>query len=142
MNISPYLQLNGGAKEAIEFYKEVFQAEVLGVSTYCEMPDDPDYVLSKEAKQLIAHATLKIGSFTIMLADTFPGQPSQEGNMVSVFLEFNSVDKAHHVFESLRDGGDVEMPLMETVFSPAYGVIKDKFGVTFQVYTDTDCIIK
>ena len=142
MNISPYLQLNGNAKDAIEFYSKVFNAEVVGVSTFGDMPDDPNFDLPEEAKKLISHATLKVGEFTIMLSDTLPGRPSQEGNQVTVYLEFNNVDKANSIFESLQVGGQVEKPIMETYFSQAYGVIKDKFGVTFQIYTDVDCILK
>jgi PhnB protein len=136
MQFIPYLQLNGNAREAIGFYEKVFQAENLGVITFGEMPTTPDSPFPEDAKELVAHATIKVGESVIMFSDTFPGQPAQEGNQVTICVTFDNADKARPIFEALQDGGQVEMPLLETSFSPAYGVIKDKFGVTFQIYTE------
>ncbi|MCM3672207.1 VOC family protein [Mesobacillus maritimus] len=132
----PYLQLNGNTREAIGFYEKVFHAETLGVITFGEMPTSPDFPLPEDAKDLVAHATIKVGESVIMFSDTFPGQPAQEGNLVTICITFDNTDKARQVFDALQDGGQVEMPLSETSFSPAYGVIKDKFGVTFQFYNE------
>jgi len=132
----PYLQLNGNAREAIGFYEKVFHAENLGVITFGEMPTTPDFPFPEDAKDLVSHATIKVGESEIMFSDTFPGQPAQEGNLVTICVTFDNADKARQIFEALQEGGQVEMPLMETSFSSAYGVIKDKFGVTFQIYTE------
>lgn len=137
MQFIPYLQLNNGStREAIGFYEKVFHAENLGVITFGEMPSTEDFPLPEDAKDLVAHATVRVGESVIMFSDTFPGQPSQEGNLVTICITLDNADKAREIFEALQDGGQVEMPLSETSFSPAYGVIKDKFGVTFQIYTE------
>ncbi|MCM3707964.1 MULTISPECIES: VOC family protein [Cytobacillus] len=136
MKFIPYLQLNGNAKEAIGFYEKVFGAEKLGVITFGEMPADPNFPLPEDAKDLVAHGTIKVGESAIMFSDTFPGQPAQEGNLVTICITFDNADKARQVSEALQDGGQVLMPISETSFSPAYGVIKDKFDVTFQIYTE------
>jgi PhnB protein len=135
MNFIPYLQLNGNAKEAIGFYEKVFDAENLGVLTFGDMPVSPESPFPENAKDLVAHGAIKVGESMIMLSDTFPGQPAEEGNMVIICITFDDADRAHQVFEALQDGGQVEMPISDTGFSPAFGVIKDKFGVTFQFYT-------
>lgn len=135
MKISPYLQLNGNSKEAISFYEKVFQAENLGVLTYADMPENPEFPLPEDAKDRIAHGAIKVGDTVIMFSDTFPGQPAEEGNMVTICIQFDDAEKAQQVFGALQEGGQVEMPLEETSFSPAFGVLKDKFGVTFQFYT-------
>ncbi|GLC89065.1 VOC family protein [Lysinibacillus piscis] len=135
MQLIPYLQLNGNAKEAIEFYEKVFHAENLGVITYGEIPTTPDFPIHEDTKDLVSHATMRVGESVIMLSDTFPGQPAHEGNLVIICVTFDNADKARQIFEALQDGGQVEMPLTETGFSPAFGVIKDKFGVRFQIYT-------
>ncbi|WP_370222385.1 VOC family protein [Cytobacillus sp.] len=135
MQFIPYLQLNGNAREAIEFYEKVFGAENLGVITFGEMPADPNFPLPEDAKDLVAHGTIRVGESAIMFSDTFPGQPAQEGNLVTICITFDHADKARQVSEALQDGGQVLMPISETSFSPAYGVIKDKFDVTFQIYT-------
>ncbi|WP_353948393.1 VOC family protein [Sporolactobacillus sp. Y61] len=136
MQIIPYLQLNGNAREAIGFYEKVFHAEVLAVTTFGEMPVTADFSFPEDAKDFISHAAIRVGESVMMFSDTFPGQPAHEGNLVTICVTFDNADKARQIFGALQDGGQVEMPLSETGFSPAYGVIKDKFGVTFQIYTE------
>lgn len=136
MKFSPYLQLNGDTKEAIEFYENVFGARNLGVMTFGDLPTSPDFPLPENVDHLVAHATLEIDGSTIMLADTFPVQPSEEGNLVIICITLDDKDKAHKIFEALAEEGQTEMPLAETTFSPAFGVVKDKFGVRFQIYTE------
>ncbi|MFP3381865.1 VOC family protein, partial [Bacillus sp. SIMBA_069] len=48
----------------------------------------------------------------------------------------DDVEKSKRIFDALQDGGQVHMPLQETHFSPAYGNVKDKFGITFQIFTE------
>lgn len=132
----PYLQLNGNAREAVEYYSKIFQAEILGVITFGEMPAHPDFSLPEEAKNLVAHAAIKIGHSLMMFSDMFPNEPSQEGNRVTVCVMFDSKEKASQAFKALQEGGQVLMPLSETSFSPAYGLIKDKYGITFHFYTE------
>lgn len=135
MKFIPYLQLNGNAREAVEFYEKVFQAENMGVMTYGDL-ETPDSPFPEEAKDLVANSAIRVGESDIMISDTFPGQPAQEGNLVIICVTFDNAEKARQIFEALQEGGQVEMPLSETGFSPAFGVIKDKFGVTFQIYTE------
>ena len=65
MQFIPYLQLNGNTREAIGFYEKVFHAENLGVITFGEMPSSPDFPLPEEAKDLVAHATIKVGESSL-----------------------------------------------------------------------------
>lgn len=84
---------------------------------------------------LVAHGAIKISETIMMFSDTFPDEPAQEGDMVTICIMFDDMDNARKTFDALLDGGEVKMPISETSFSPAYGVLKDKFGVTFQFYT-------
>ncbi|KAB2334538.1 VOC family protein [Cytobacillus depressus] len=132
----PYLMIDGNAKEAIEFYEKVFNAEVMGILTFGQMPPNPEFPLPEEAKDLVAHATIKVGEEELMFSDVLPGQPHQVGTQVTICVTPSNADQAHQIFESLQDGGQVGIPLQETHFSPAYGSVTDKFGVTFQIYTE------
>ncbi|MEH7342390.1 VOC family protein [Bacillus sp. JJ1532] len=132
----PYLMMDGNAKEAIGFYEKVFNAEVMGILTFGQMPPNPEFPLPEEAKDLVSHATIRVGDSDLMFSDIFPGQPHQIGSQVTICITLNNTDQAHQVFESLQDGGQVGMPLQKTDFSPAYGVVTDKYGVTFQIYTE------
>lgn len=84
--VHPYLILNGNAKEAVKFYEQALGAEVLGVSTYGEMPQSPDFQLPEEAKDLVVHANLKIGHTSLMISNEFPSQPYTLGDQVNVAL--------------------------------------------------------
>lgn len=136
MRLSPYLMMNGNAKEAIQFYEKALDAKVLFNQTFGEMPENPEFPLPEEAKDLVAHAMLKVGETDFMFSDTFPGQTSQSGDQVTICISINEIEKSKRIFETLSQGGEVKMPLQEAFFSPAYGIVTDKFGVTFQIYTE------
>jgi|SRR5690625_2745570 len=136
MQVNPYIHLNGEAREAIQFYEKVFEAENLGIITYVDMPENPDFPLPPETKDRVAHGAIKIGESVMMFSDSFPDEPTNEGSRVSICIEFYNAEKARQTFEALQEGGQVEMPIAETSFSPAYGILKDKFGVTFHFYTE------
>lgn len=136
LQLIPYLVMDGNAREAIQFYKKVFNAEVLGIISFGDMPANPNFPIPEESKDRISHATIKVSESLLMFSDTFPGQPYQIGNQVTICISLNDVEKAKQIFESLQEGGQVGMPLQKTDFSPSYGVVTDKFGVTFQIYTE------
>lgn len=136
LRMSPYLMMNGNAKEAIQFYEKALKAEVLFNQTFGEMPENPEFPLPDEAKELVSHAMLKVGETELMFSDNFPGQTSQIGDQVTICISTNDIEKSKQMFESLQQEGQVKMPLQETFFSPAYGIVTDKFGVTFQIYTE------
>lgn len=136
VKLIPYLVMNGNAKEAIEFYENALNAQVLFSQSFGEMPENPEFPLPEEAKNRISHATIKVGETDLMLSDTFPGQPHQSGNQVTICIATDDADKAKQMFDALQQEGQVGMPLQETFFSPAYGSVTDKFGVNFQIFTE------
>lgn len=136
VKLIPYFVMNGTAKEAIQFYQQALDAQVLFSQSFGEMPENPEYPLPAEAKDLVSHASIKIGESEVMFSDTFPGQEHQSGNQVTICISTNDADQARKIFEGLSQGGQVGMPLQETFFSPAYGQVTDKFGITFQIFTE------
>ncbi|NGQ96785.1 VOC family protein [Brevibacillus sp. SYP-B805] len=136
LRLTPYLMMDGNAKEAIQFYEQALDAKVLFFQTFGEMPENPEFPLPEEAKNRVSHAMLKIGESDLMFSDTFPGTPHQQGSQVTICISTDDKEKAKQIFEALQQGGQVTMPLQETFFSPAYGIVTDKFGVTFQIYTE------
>ncbi|MBS4213756.1 MULTISPECIES: VOC family protein [Neobacillus] len=136
VKLIPYFVMNGTAKEAIQFYQQALDAQVLFSQSFGEMPENPEYPLPAEAKDLVSHATIKIGESEVMFSDTFPGQEHHSGNQVTICISTNDADQARKMFEGLSQGGQVGLPLQETFFSPAYGQVTDKFGITFQIFTE------
>ncbi|MCM3698969.1 VOC family protein [Paenibacillus macerans] len=136
MRLTPYLVMNGNAKEAISFYEKALEAKVISVQSFGDMPENPEFPVPEEAKDRITHALLKAGETDLMFSDTFPGQPHQSGNQVTICLTTNDAEQAKRMFDALAEGGRIDMPLQETFFSPAYGSLTDKFGVPFQIFTE------
>jgi PhnB protein len=134
--MNPYITTNGNGREVVAFYQQALGAEVLGVMTFGEGPSDPNYQMPEEAKDRIMHAHLKVGETDLMLSDTFPGQPLQVGNQVTIALMVENVDQGKRIFEALAEGGQVSMPFQQTFWSPGYGMVTDKFGTPWQVSTE------
>ena len=136
LRLTPYLVMDGNANEAIHFYEEVMDAKVAFRMTFGEMPGNPGSPLADDVKERIAHALLKIGESELMISDRFPGHPHQSGDQVTICIATGDADQSKAVYEALKQDGRVNMPLQETFFSPAYGIVTDKFGVTFQINTE------
>ncbi|MEK4299788.1 VOC family protein [Oceanobacillus sp. FSL W8-0428] len=131
-----YITMDGTGKEAIDFYKNALDAEVSGVQTFGDLPENPEFALPDEAKNRVLHAQVQVGNTYFMLSDTFPGQPLDKGSQVNVCVTLENLEKSESVFEKLKVDGKVIMPLQETHWSPSYGQVKDKFGITWQISTN------
>lgn len=135
LGINPYLVLDGNGQEAVKFYEHALDAKVEVIQTFGEMPETPGFTVPDEVKERVLHAHLKVGNTDLMISDTFPGKPHEIGSQVTIAIRLSDAEKAKEVFGKLQDGGQVIMPIQETFWSPAYGQVKDKFNVEWQVTT-------
>lgn len=131
IGMNPYFMFNGNGIEAMRFYEETFNAEVIEFKTYAELPN-----AQEGDEQLLLHANLKIGGNDIMLSDTDPDHPIEAGTHISVALVTDDADQTSDIYRKIREhDGEEVMPLQETFFSPAYGKVKDKYGIEWQLMT-------
>lgn len=137
VSLTPYITLEGRVKEAIQFYEQAIGAEILFIITYGEMPDMPN-TFTDDLRSLVAHAKLKVGVTELMLSDAPGGSPVENGKRVTICITTNDVEKSKRIYEALRQEGQVNMPFKEEPFSPGFGDVTDKFGVTFQIYTEIE----
>ncbi|MFP5114071.1 VOC family protein [Bacillaceae bacterium C204] len=134
ISLNPYLIFDGNTREAVHFYEKALGGKVIGgIMTFGDMPEDPNYPLTDDMKDRVMHAHLKVGDTDLMFSDTFAGMPYQPGNTIQIAIHPKEEARAREIFAALEDGGQVIMPLQKTDWSPLYGQVKDKFGVTFQV---------
>ena len=131
MKVQPYLNFNGRCEEAIEFYRRALGAEVMMLSHFKDSPDQS--MISPGSANKVMHATLRIGD-SIMLASDGRCAGSTTFQGCSMSLTVPTVVEAERLFAALSDGGQVQMPLTKTFFSPAFGMIADRFGVPWMVY--------
>jgi PhnB protein len=132
MQIQPYLFFDGRCEEAIEFYKKTLGAEVLMLLRYRESPEPPGCPLPPGAEDKVMHSSLRIGETTVMASDGLcSGQPVFQGFSLSIPVKDEA--EADRVFAALADGGQVQMPLAKTFFSPRFGMLTDRFGVSWMI---------
>jgi PhnB protein len=130
-SIQPYLIFNGRCEEAIEFYRKALGAEVTMLLRFKDAPDPSMCTPGSENK--VMHANLQIGESVILASDgRCTGQMSFAGFSLSLTLK--NVADADRFFAALSDGGQVQMPLAKTFFSPRFGMVADRFGVSWMVY--------
>ena len=133
MQIQPYLNFNGRCEEAIEFYRKAIGAEVAMLMRFKDSPEPPQPgMVPPGAENKVMHACLRIGDAAVMASDgRCLGKPSFQG--FSLSLTASNESEAERLFAALGDGGQVQMPLAKTFFSPRFGMVADRFGVSWMV---------
>lgn len=133
MQIQPYLFFEGRCEEAIEFYRGALRAEVVIMMRYRESPDPvPPDMVKPGSGEKIMHATLKIGDWIVMASDGgCTGNVTHGGYSLSIAVP--DAATADRVFAALSQGGTVQMPLMQTFWSPRFGMLVDRFGIGWMV---------
>ena len=126
MQVQPYLFFNGRCEEAIAFYRRVLGAEVTMLMRFRDSPDKSMVQPATEDK--VMHASLKIGDATVLASD---GQCGGELNFQGFAMSItpSTETEAERLFAALSEGGQVQMPLTKTFFSPRFGMVADRFGV-------------
>jgi PhnB protein len=131
-SLQPYLFFDGRCEEAIEFYRHALGAEVTMLMRFNESPAPGTGPCAPEDGNKVMHANLRVGDFTLLASDgRCEGKPVFEGFALS--LTASDEAEAERLFASLADGGQVQMPLTTTFFSPRFGMVTDRFGVRWMV---------
>jgi PhnB protein len=138
MQVQTYLFFDGRAEEAIEFYRSTLGAEVTMLMRYKESPEPPPPgMVPPGSENKIMHASFRIGDTVVMASDgNCAGKPSFQGFSLSVDVPDETA--AERVFAALGKGGQVQMPLAKTFFSPRFGMLTDRFGVGWMVIVQSD----
>ena len=133
MLVQPYLFFDGRCEEAIGFYVKALGAKVEMLMRYKDSPEPAQPgMLPPGSENKIMHASLKVGAMSVMLSDGHcGGKPEFKGFALSLDAPDEAAAKA--LFAALGDGGQVRMPLAKTFFSPCFGMIADRFGVTWMI---------
>ncbi|AEV32157.1 hypothetical protein Oweho_1152 [Owenweeksia hongkongensis DSM 17368] len=134
MKVHPYLNFDGQAEEAFNFYKNVFGGEFSSKMKMSEAPDGDK--LPEEDKNRLMHISLPIGKDTILMASDIVqswGQTLHQGNGNYISLHPESREEADRIFEALSNGGEVEKPMEDQFWGDYFGSLKDKYGVFWMV---------
>ena len=132
MNVTPHLNFRGNAREALEHYRSAFGGELV-VTTYGDMGpvDDP-----AEAVQVMWGQVSVPGGFRVMAYDVPAARPWSRGDdpfFVSVRGGADDLDDLTAAWARLADGGTILQPLGASAWAPLYGMLTDRFGITWVV---------
>jgi PhnB protein len=124
----------GRCEEAIEFYRKALGAEVTMLMRYKDSPEPPKPgMVPPGCENKVMHASFNIGGSRMSASD---GHCSGKANFQGVTLSLTVANPAEaaRCFAALSEGGQVQMPLMKTFFSPSFGMLADRFGVAWMIY--------
>lgn len=141
LEIAIFLSMNGQAKEAINFYTRNLKATKLMVVTYEELAKrDSSFKITSENKNYIAHSVLQIGNTKLMIAeDTMnPNERYNIGNNMSLCIQSANLEEIQRFYNNLISNKNVKIisPLEKNIFSEAYGIIEDPYGIQIQLMYD------
>lgn len=126
--LNPYLTFEGNARQAMEFYRQVFGGD-LSVTTFGEYGTDDPIVGDQ-----IMHAMLRTSSgYVLMGADLPPGAQLERGNAVTVSISGDDADELRRYWEQLSEGGVVSVPLERQMWGDEFGQCIDRFGVAWMI---------
>ena len=138
MRVEPYLSFEGRCEEALEFYTRAVGAKTEYVLRYKDTPDKPpEGMVPPGSENKIMHCSFMIGDSRVMATDGgCTGGGKFEG--ISLALSSKTAAETEKLFNALAQGGQVQMPLGQTFFSPSFGMVVDKFGVFWMVVTEQE----
>lgn len=127
MKLIPYLHFAGNAREVLNFYKNALGGDIVQLGTYGEspMPGDEDY------KDKVMHARFVFDGNMIMVSDVFKGQPVSTNGNIQLSVDVDTESKLDEVFNKMAEGGTVTMPLADQFWGARFGMLQDKFGVSW-----------
>ena len=133
MPVQPYLFFEGRTEEAIEFYRKAIGAEVEMMMRFKDSPDPPPPgMVPPGSENKVMHSSFRVGGSGVMASDGgCSGHTGFKG--FSLSLPARDEAEADRLFAALSEGGQVQMPMGKTFFSPRFGMVADKFGVSWMV---------
>lgn len=131
--VQPYLFFHGNCEQAVEFYKKALGAELEMMMRFKDSPEPhPPGMLAPGWETKVMHSTFRIGQSTIMASDGCGTEKSAfQGFALSLAVKTEA--EAEKAFGALSDGGQVQMPLTKTFWSPRFGMVVDRFGISWMV---------
>ena len=126
--LTPYLSFNGNTREAFAFYDKALGAKIETMMSYADMP------VSAKPGEGIMHACLALpGGVMLFAGDAPPGMPFEGIKGIMLALQYDTIDQAQKAFHALSQGGQVTMPLAPSFWAKTFGMLTDRFGVSWAV---------
>ena len=135
--INPYINFNGNAEEAFNFYKSVFGGDFTKIIRFKDI-SSPEYPIAENEANKIMHIALPIGK-NILIANDVPesmGQVNENEHRSKIFISTESREEADKLFRGLSAAGNIEVPIGDSPWKSYFGMFRDKFGIEWVVDFD------
>jgi len=135
--INPYINFNGNAEEAFNFYKSVFGGEFAKIMRFKDLAS-PEFPVAESEANKIMQIALPIGK-NVLMANDVPesmGKVNENENRSKISISAESKEEADKLFKGLSAGGQVEMPIMDSPWGSYFGMFRDKYGIEWTVDFD------
>lgn len=143
MSVIAYINFDGNATQAIDFYSRAFETNNVKKVMFKDFPQDPNYPLPDVELNMIMESSLEFASGKIMMSDTLPSMKQMTGEvikgnnmLISIIIDDKQVMEKY--FTNLSVEGYVIMPLSNMPWSSCFGMLVDKFGITWKFNSDAD----
>ena len=132
--INPYINFNGNAEEAFNFYKSVFGGEFKKIIRFKDL-EGPDFPVPKEDANKIMRIVLPIGGNTLIANDVpeSMGRVNENENRSKIAISAETKEEADKLFNGLSEGGAVEMPMAQSPWGTYFAMFRDKYGIEWTV---------
>ena len=130
--LHPYLSFDGTCTQAMKFYERVFGGKLDALITYAQAPMGDRPIPPSHANRIM-HAHLSHPDFSLMAGDAPPGTPYTGIQGVMLALTYPTADEARRIFGALAEGGKITMPLRETFWADAFGMVTDRYGTPWGI---------
>jgi PhnB protein len=133
MNVQPYLYFDGRSQEAIDFYKGAIGAKVETIMHFKDAPAEVQSQIKPGMADKVMHACIKVGDTPVFVSDGNCNEASLQFQGITLTINADSDAEADKLFGALGNGGQIQMPMAETFFASRFGMVADKFGVSWMV---------
>ncbi len=131
MPLNPCLYFTGDAEEALQHYAAALGGEIT-IARYEDAPPMPE-APEPEWKRKVMYGSVHSPLGVVACMDAPPGRAGKPGNNFSISVQTDSESQAEAIFAKLSEGGEVTMPLSPTFFAKKFGMVNDKFDVTWMI---------
>lgn len=138
MHFNAFINFDGNCEQAVRFYADVFGLEVPNMMRFSDAPASEGYEASQADKNRILYTELPLGDKQVMFSDCSGDGSFVCGNNVCLVIGSRSDEEIRNLYNRLQGGGEVLMPLAQTFWSKLYGMVRDQFGVIWQISLENE----
>jgi PhnB protein len=126
--VCAYLNFNGTASQAIALYEQALGARVMFIQRFGDTPEMPS---PEGMANRVMHATLSIGTTSLMISDAMPGSDVARGTNIHVCLQYSDIADVDAQFAAMSEGATILMPIDNTFWGARFGMLVDRYGISW-----------